>query len=132
MTLTIITRPQALAALTDVVADAGRDFVYTERSNGEGALGTCLYWSPVNSGPSCGVGRALSRLGVSDETLRALDEPCYGTAIYSRSSVGILRQAGFVMEPAALGAFMVFQRAQDQRYDWGYALDRAMENATDA
>jgi hypothetical protein len=128
MTLTI-TRSQALTALTAVVEDAGRDFVYTERSNGKAELGICLYWSAVNSRPSCGVGRALSRLGVSDDTLRALDEPGYGTAIYSMSSVQTLRRAGVEMDPAALGVFMRFQRAQDQHYDWGYALDRAFTDA---
>lgn len=105
---------KALELLEDVVTEKGADFVY------EAPGGGCLY---VNGNqPSCLVGHALVRAGVSIEVLSKLD----GTRGSVPISSADLSDAATLSEAASY-IFSVAQDLQDGDNTWGYALDKARQ-----
>lgn len=114
--LRTITREDALRALEEVVAEAGEDYVYQPPNQGL----TCVY--VADGRPSCLVGRALFRLGVSIETLHWLDREFGG--FYCRDLNDELPEKIPMDESAAI-AFARAQERQDARCSWGEALRAA-------
>ena len=128
--MTIITQAQAIEALEQAVEANGPDFIYeaiqTERLGRE--VQACRYED--QGAPSCGVGLALSYLGVTLEILKSLDrEVKDDTSINSLETLGLLSDAGFNLEPGAVAVFSKFQGLQDYHNPWGYSLDKAKEAA---
>jgi hypothetical protein len=114
--VTLHIKPQeALAALREVVEDAGRDHVDVNA----GATSGCKY--VASAVPECIVGRVLHRMGVEIEVLRQMDaddEPVIetgGSAILSHHEVSMDHRARTLLATA--------QSLQDKGKDWGEALD---------
>lgn len=110
----VVTRENAIRAMTEVVKEAGVDHVYKQHI-GAG----CSY---VYEGqPDCLVGRALHKLGVSIETLEAMDED-FG-AFYSVVSTHLPEELDITAE--AWRVLSLAQECQDRGHTWGVALDTA-------
>jgi hypothetical protein len=126
--MSLIDLQTALAALEGVIDDApgGRDTVY------ESPRGSCVYYDEDKNAPSCGVGHALSRLGVSGEWLQTLDHTSLGGSCSAKgtSFLHTLDRAGFELTTAAQAAFGEFQACQDGGETWGVALDNARDATT--
>ena len=123
----LITATQAIEALRAVVAEAGPDHIYRIPKGYD----TCRYVEQDADGqrvPSCGVAKALHRLGVPIEEL---------TKWESLSADSMSREGDYLPPAvAALGGrtlttpgagrvFYAFQSKQDTNYSWGVALVRA-------
>lgn len=126
--MTIITQAQAIEALEQAVEAEGQDFIYehilTELRGRE--IQVCRYEDQGVA--SCGVGLALSYLGVTPEILKSLDRDTKDdTSIDSLETLGLLSDAGFILEPGAVAVFSKFQRSQDLHNSWGYSLNKAKE-----
>lgn len=104
-----ITGEQALGALEQVVADAGPGYRH---------IGLCCY---VRDGRSCcGVGRALVLLGVSMDTLKAMDD-----GLYPR--IDLAREKGLKLSFEARAIFYAFQKRQDEYIEWKTCLEAAKQ-----
>jgi hypothetical protein len=133
---------QAKTLLSEVVEEAGEDFVYH---------GECMYshWGE----PGCIVGRVLAKAGVPSEVLTNMDRvhswsPVdeHGERIYSTTDFATVVQSGafsnrFTVEHGALELLHEAQARQDARDPWGEVqataltvaeaiLDEANEDAT--
>jgi hypothetical protein len=113
----MITTDEAfIDAITAEVEAAGPDFVYQEDP-----FQTCDY---VRDGqPSCLIGRALARLGMSVEELKTFDanDLPNPTNIRNPSAAGIMYSLGFSERVTA--AADVAQGLQDSCRTWGRALE---------
>lgn len=136
----VIDAVAALQSLRDVVAERGGNFVY--RNNNSGTIeaspndgvkrgfapswrdsAVCVYvWRGL---ASCGVGAALSHLGVPLSTLVALDRIQGGVG----AQISDVTIPGVELTPAARSIYSAFQIAQDKGRTWGHALGLA-EHAT--
>lgn len=116
----VITFDMALEALNAAVEEKGDDYVY----EGEGTF--CAY---VASGePSCIVGNALHRLGVSIPTLVEMDRCAIGGAVISSPKVlEVLEDSGFDLDYEAVMLFSTAQVLQDDEVPWGDAVRAARE-----
>lgn len=101
-------RNEVLDLLTEVVAEAGPDFVY--KSPGQ----YCRY--EYKGQPSCLVGRVLNRLGVPVEALAGLDEDY--PAVNDVDFVSL----GLSLPDDAVIALQAVQEWQDEGNKWGDAL----------
>lgn len=107
-----ITAATALEALREVVSEEGSDYIYPDKS----PSGSCYYIKPgTKDTPSCGVGRALRRLGVSIDFLRGAE----GVGAWSLSNLhsNITSEACEVLSK--------FQEYQDELRPWGFCLGEA-------
>lgn len=105
-----VTDKQVTEAITAVVAEVGRDFVYVP-PGGVGEM--CRY--EHEGAASCLVGRVLKRLGATLQDLRECE---------SAGSVGteVARRCGLSISIRALNALYTAQQAQDHGATWGKAL----------
>jgi hypothetical protein len=126
--MSVIDLQDALTALEGVIEDApeGRETLY------QAPRGSCVYYDEDKNAPSCGVGHALYRLGVSEEWLQTLDHTSLGGSCSAQggSFVHVLNRAGFELTTAAQTAFGEFQSCQDTGDTWGASLDHAREVST--
>lgn len=118
---------QAKTLLSEVVEEAGEDFVYQD---------SCVY--ETLGEPSCMVGRVLAKAGVAVDTLRLMDmvqawSPVneYGERIYSTTDFATVVQSGkfsnaFTVDNGALELLHEAQVRQDNRDPWGEAQARAL------
>lgn len=129
MTHDKITLDKALPALEEVVAEAGGDFVY------EMVGGSCVYYDQAEGKPSCGIGRALFRMGWTAEELIVMDN-CGDLG--SPASVAFKSLSGNVpwgdiplieCDEGARQLLSTFQEGQDTGVSYGIALIRAKEAA---
>ena len=110
-----IDKEQALAALTQVVEERGGFYVYTPPLGGR-----CVYAD--DGTPSCGVGLALSILGVSTPVLEQLDAALGGSEICGGPVEKILLEEGFTLTLGAVDVFAKFQQLQDKANPYEFAL----------
>jgi hypothetical protein len=115
---------QALSLLEQVVAEAPEDFVYpmlTQPGTSEPSA-ACYY--QVEGTPSCGVGQALFKAGVTLDQLKEMDGP-EDTGIYTLWTNDKLPD-DLTLTPGAMSVFDTFQRHQDMRTGpWSKSLDHA-------
>jgi hypothetical protein len=112
--MTRITAYDALNALDTVVTARGRDFVY-QKSDGVPA---CTYIR--NELPDCGVGRALSLLGVPNHILAQMDR-LGDTSIQATDR--FLAAHGFELTESAVSILSDFQFSQDSQCTYGACID---------
>lgn len=118
--MTFITFDMALEALNAVVGEKGDDYVY------EGGRMSRTY--AVYDAPSCIVGNALHRLGVSISTLTEMDRRTIdGAAISSRKVLEVLEGSGFILDNDAVMLLATAQVLQDAEIPWGDAVRMARE-----
>ena len=110
----LINHRQAIEALRAVVAEAGLDYVY-EKPNGN----DCFYtW---DGKPSCGVGRALHRLGVPMHVLHLWEN----SNAYSLCDNDPDEMRPALTTPLGARVFQFFQSRQDDGKTWSDALTAA-------
>jgi hypothetical protein len=116
---------QALSLLEEVVAEAPEDFVYpmlTQPGTSEPSA-ACYY--QVEGAPSCGVGQALFKAGVTVDQLREMDDLPEDTSIWVLWTEGNLPE-GLELTEGARSVFDQFQTSQDKRLGpWSESLDHA-------
>lgn len=118
--MTVITLDMALEALNAAVEEKGADYVY----EGEGTF--CAY--VAFDEPSCIVGNALHRLGVSIPTLVKMDKCAIGGAVISSPKVlDVLEDSGFILDDEAVMLLSTAQVLQDDDVPWGDAVRAARE-----
>ena len=118
--MAVITFDMALEALNAAVEEKGADYVY----EGEGTF--CAY--VASDQPSCIVGNALHRLGVSIPTLVEMDHCTVGgEAISSRKILEVLEGSGFILDNDAVMFLATAQVLQDAEIPWGDAVRMARE-----
>lgn len=118
--MTVITFDMALEALNAAVDEKGADFVY----QGEGTF--CTY--AAYDEPSCIVGNALHRLGVSISTLEKMDHCMIGGAVISSPKVlDVLEDSGFDLDYEAIVLLSTAQVLQDDEVPWGDAVRAARD-----
>jgi hypothetical protein len=115
-----ITAADAIDALIHIVDSKGTDFRYQ--------IIPCKY--AVDGTPSCGVGQALSHLGVPLQVISDLDIANSGTGLAARAMRPFLLQNDVDLNYEASRVLEAFQSVQDygSRDDtatWGTALARA-------
>lgn len=126
MGLIEIDGPKALELLQGAVDEKGPEYVYPQGDEG------CSY---VREGrPSCMIGVALSRAGVSVDVLRVMDRGDWADPSGEPGDSAILIACevsaelfGFSTDDAAEVAFDQAQRMQDNGGTWGRALEVARE-----
>lgn len=122
--MTPITFDMALEALNAAVDEKGDDYVY----EGEGTF--CAY--VANGEPSCIVGNALHRLGVSIPTLAEMDYCAIGGAVITSPKVlEVLEYRGFTLDYDAVMLLSAAQTLQDDQVPWGDAVRVAREEAAE-
>lgn len=121
--MTTIDGRQAVALLERVVAERGEDFVY----QGVGMEESCQYAGL--EGPSCGVGLALSYLGVPDSSLDIMDTCFYNKTAFNREEIQNYLSGSFGLEfdREAVIVLSRFQRNQDFGSKYSEALTSAKE-----
>lgn len=124
---------QAKTLLSEVVEEAGEDFVYQDN---------CVY--EALGEPSCMVGRVLAKAGVAVETLRLMDmgekwSPVneFGERIYTTTDFATVVQSGqfshrFTVDNGALELLHEAQVRQDNRDPWGEAQAHALTVAEES
>ena len=118
--MAVITYDMALEALNAVVDEKGGDYVY------EGGRMSRTY--VAYDEPSCIVGNALHRLGVSISTLTEMDRRTIdGAAISSRKVLEVLEGSGFILDNDAVMLLATAQVLQDAEIPWGDAVRMARE-----
>ena len=118
--MTVIAFDMALEALNAVVDEKGGDYVY------EGGRTSRTY--VAYDEPSCIVGNALHRLGVSISTLTEMDRRTIdGAAISSRKVLEVLEGSGFILDNDAVMLLATAQVLQDAEIPWGDAVRMARE-----
>ena len=118
--MTVIAFDMALEALNAVVDEKGGDYVY------EGGRMSRTY--VAYDEPSCIVGNALHRLGVSISTLTEMDRRTIdGAAISSRKVLEVLEGSGFIIDNDAVMLLATAQVLQDAEIPWGDAVRMARE-----
>lgn len=122
--MTVITFDMALEALNAAVDEKGDDYVY----QGEGTF--CAY--VASDEPSCIVGNALHRLGVSIPTLAKMDKCAIGGAVItSRKVLEVLEDSGFTLDDDAVILLSTAQTLQDDNVPWGVAVRAAREESVE-
>ena len=118
--MTVIAFDMVLEALNAVVDEKGGDYVY------EGGRMSRTY--AAYDEPSCIVGNALHRLGVSISTLVEMDRRTIdGAAISSRNVLEVLEGSGFILDNDAVMLLATAQVLQDAEIPWGDAVRMARE-----
>lgn len=118
--MAVITYDMALEALNAVVDEKGGDYVY------EGGRMSRTY--AAYDEPSCIVGNALHRLGVSISTLTEMDRRTIdGAAISSRKVLEVLEGSGFILDNGSVMLLATAQVLQDAEIPWGDAVRMARE-----
>ena len=123
-----INATDAIRLLDIVVAEAPEDFVYPKLEfPGAGTTvvqsEACQY--QYQGAPSCGVGKALFKAGVSLDQLKGMDGTKLDTDIYSLWTQDLL-PGGLTLTEGAMSVFDTFQRHQDKRTGpWSESLDHA-------
>lgn len=118
--MAVITFDMALEALNAAVDEKGSDYVY------EGGRTSRTY--VAYDEPSCIVGNALHRLGVSISTLTEMDRRTIdGAAISSRKVLEVLEGSGFIIDNDAVMLLATAQVLQDAEIPWGDAVRMARE-----
>lgn len=118
--MAVITFYMALEALNAAVDEKGSDYVY------EGGRMSRTY--AAYDEPSCIVGNALHRLGVSISTLTEMDRRTIdGAAISSRKVLDVLEGSGFILDNDAVMLLATAQVLQDAEIPWGDAVRMARE-----
>lgn len=118
--MAVITFDMALEALNAAVDEKGSDYVY------EGGRTSRTY--VAYDEPSCIVGNALHRLGVSISTLTEMDRRTIdGAAISSRKVLEVLEGSGFILDNGAVMLLATAQVLQDAEIPWGDAVRMARE-----
>ena len=118
--MAVITFYMALEALNAAVDEKGSDYVY------EGGRMSRTY--VAYDEPSCIVGNALHRLGVSISTLTEMDRRTIdGAAISSRKVLEVLEGSGFILDNDAVMLLATAQVMQDAEIPWGDAVREARE-----
>ena len=118
--MAVITYDMVLEALNAVVDEKGGDYVY------EGGRMSRTY--AAYDEPSCIVGNALHRLGVSISTLTEMDRRTIdGAAISSRKVLEVLEGRGFILDNGAVMLLATAQVLQDAEIPWGDAVREARE-----
>ena len=118
--MTVIAFDMVLEALNAVVDEKGGDYVY------EGGRMSRTY--AAYDEPSCIVGNALHRLGVSISTLTEMDRRTIdGAAISSRNVLEVLEGSGFILDNDAVMLLATAQVLQDAEIPWGDAVRMARE-----
>jgi hypothetical protein len=107
-----LTTASLFAAIEEVVAEAGPDFVYESPVPSE-----CLYL--YNDVPSCLFGKALDKLGIDRATLVSGDNGHWGLSDLP---------AEFGMGYDAANAFQQAQSRQDHGHSYGDVLDELRFN----
>jgi len=114
-----ITADELLGALEAVLAEVGKDYVYPPAARME----KCRY---VDKDGGCFIGRALRRLGASEEALRdslIQSETSFGELydVPTNTSAASRLPREWLSESAAMLANLV-QSQQDDGIPWGQAL----------
>lgn len=118
--MVLIAFDMVLEALNAVVDEKGGDYVY------EGGRMSRTY--VAYDEPSCIVGTALHRLGVSISTLTEMDRRTIdGAAISSRNVLEVLEGSGFILDNDAVMLLATAQVLQDAEIPWGDAVRMARE-----
>jgi hypothetical protein len=124
----VIDRETAIQLLERVVAERGADFTYEPMYVQGGGSAACLY---VRDGaPSCGIGLALSYLGLTPEQLSELDAINNTGGETDIHQLGVQRKLadfGIRLEEDALYVLSGFQQKQDRSAEYGVALQAAKE-----
>lgn len=124
-----IDKDRALELLEAAVEERSANYIYEIPKD---AGGKCVYQS--EGVPSCGVGLALSKAGVSISALAALD---HSPSLDAPVSIGtnsarlILAAHGVKLTPQASLVLDAFQGRQDSRSTWGDALSDAKKVSYD-
>jgi len=125
-----IDRNKAIELLERVVAERGGDFMYSPKrpAADTGKYNTCNY--EFDGVPSCGIGLALSYLGVSAEDLAELDTQggnADETGIGNIPVRNILEHRhNIVFDKQGLDIFKRFQMHQDNKVNYRTALTDAL------
>lgn len=123
-----INRARALELLEAVVAETGEDFTYGLPGDDK----SCLY--AYDGAPSCMVGRALYKAGVTVDQLSDLDSHD-DTGIYELHAGGYEEDESYLGQDANVvlteGALDVFALAQLQQ-DFGHKYGEVIESARKA
>jgi len=118
-----IGRLEVEAALRDLMAEKGRQFVYRPPGGGK-----CVYWDRQNQEPSCGVGWVLyHRFGWTADEVAALDPVADSGHVASVSAAGLYtpeRGGRFTMSAAY--ALSRFQSSQDMGTPYWKAFECAV------
>lgn len=126
-----INAQRALALLQEAVAERGDQFVYAQESKVVRGAHENLEergcWYELNGAPSCGVGIALHKAGVTLRLLDTLDQAPGDTSITAVDH--ILSENGVELTLGALTVFSQFQTNQDLQATWGEALQDATKAA---
>lgn len=119
--------PEVLVALEAAVAERGADYVY---DYGSTPSGNCVYVGSDGT-PSCIVGVALSKLGVSVETLKAEGQTgaAGGRTPFNAIAIGSRSDLAALLTPAAVNVLAAAQFRQDSGESWGEALNAARRAA---
>jgi hypothetical protein len=122
--------PEALELLKTAVAEKGAGYVYEEPA---GSIG-CRYADVENDEPSCIVGNALHRKGITVATLDEMDradlvheDDVSSTTISQICTLDTAALYGFELTDSARGVFATAQAQQDSRVPWGRAVALAAE-----
>lgn len=122
--MTFITFDMALEALNAAVDEKGSDYVY----KGVGSI--CTY--AAFDEPSCIVGNALHRLGVSIPTLVKMDQCSFGGSVITSPKVlEVLEDSGFALDDDAVTLLSAAQSLQDDNVPWGVAVRAAREESVE-
>jgi hypothetical protein len=124
----VIDRDVALALLTAAIYERGGDYVYKPLGS-PGWSEQCVY--AADGKPSCGVGVALSKAGVSIAELERLDRAgvemgfvfspsLYEVLSWGLTSVYVTRDGAYALEQ--------FQKAQDRGTTWREAFLQAVRS----
>lgn len=118
-----ITEAQFTAAITAVVEQRGRDYVYSRPKAGQTSPSICLYVhtdETNNRTPGCIIGATLVELGISLDALsdREGHPGYYLIKGWNDSVYGLIRTSEKVRNGSSAA-----QEAQDAAKTWGDALD---------
>jgi len=127
----VIDREQAVALLERVLEERGEGFSYTPREVDpvNEKYGSCVY--EFEGAPDCGIGLALSYLGVSTDDLAELDRQGIEddeTAITNFPVTNYLEhKCGITFDQGAFVLFSEFQVWQDLGKPYGEAIRLALQ-----
>lgn len=116
-----LTPERALELMREVVAEYGEDYVYADTSGVQAdgnSSAFCVYADAEEECPSCLVGHALFRAGVTIAELVELDES-------SDPSIKHAYSPAFTLKGGSREVFAAAQEAQDNGAAWGVALAEA-------
>ena len=107
-----ITKHVFLDQLHEIIRESGPDFVYQT-----GVSDNCSYLpNDLNPENGCLIGRMLSSLGVTTDTLKAMD--AFGT-LSRHENLELLRHAGITFSTLGLAMAQAAQSQQDAEVPYG-------------